>query len=332
MSMKDVALTRALPALFAALVACALAAVFAQPAYADNLNKGVANGGTFTIDKTYTVENGTAPAESFELTAALDSSSDVAVEADKAKDLTIAAADFDALTGNGTGTFTVTLPTYEGVGQFVYKVAETDNGTAGVTYSADDLYVVVQVTNKAGDPGNGLECNVAVHKGSATGDKVSGITNTYHAGSLAVTKNVTGNMGDKNKAFDVTVTFTAPEGKTVNSAIALPDGTTGQFSNGTLVANISLKDGQTLTFNNLPYGVTYTVVEGDYTGEGYDAAQYDNAEGTIDSATATATITNNKGVAVDTGIVLNNLPFIAVLAVAVAGIAALALRKRARQF
>lgn len=79
--------------------------------------------------------------------------------------------------------------------------------------------------------------------------------------------------------------------------------------------------------------LTYEVVEADYTSEAngkYDAAKYDFTDTAkkIDSATDTVTITNNKGTGVDTGVVLDSLPYILLIAVALVGVVAFTAKKR----
>ena len=157
--------------------------------------------------------------------------------------------------------------------------------------------------------------------------------NTYSAGSLSVSKKVEGNLGDKKKDFNVTVTFTAPEGKTVAGAITWTDGETAgsaTFTDGEATARITLNHDETVTFTNIPYGVTYTVVEDDYTGEGYDAAKYSEFDGEINSAKDEVTITNNKGAEIDTGITTDSMPCIVLMGIVVlAGVAMIAKRRAA---
>lgn len=56
--------------------------------------------------------------------------------------------------------------------------------------------------------------------------------------------------------------------------------------------------------------------------------QRDFALKSLDSAEDTVTITNNKAGSIDTGVVLNNTPYILVLAVLAAGVAVFIIRKR----
>ena len=172
-----------------------------------------------------------------------------------------------------------------------------------------------------------------------TDTKTGGFTNEYSAGSLAVKKEVTGNLGDTTKEFEVTVTFTKPTGKTISSTIRYTDGTAktiapSDWTNGTAEVVIYLKHDETVTFTNIPYGVTYTVEEGDYTAEadgGYDAATYvfsDETNKKIDTASDTVTITNNKSVGVDTGITLDSLPFVLILAVCAGAVVLFVVKRR----
>ena len=79
--------------------------------------------------------------------------------------------------------------------------------------------------------------------------------------------------------------------------------------------------------------MTYTVTESDYTADGYDAAAYEFGDDNkkIDSAEDKVTITNNKGTTVDTGVFLDSLPYIMLLAIVGVG-ATLFVSKKRRAF
>lgn len=288
---------------------------------------------TVTVTKTYTATNeGTvSPAETFSFTAlTCVSVTDAAegVSKDNAPVPTIATVDFTAGEATATKDITITLPEYTSVGIYTYTFSEVVGDTAGVTYHADEITLKVTVIQGA----DGKIRVAAVHTESA-GEKSDDFENVYSAGSLAVSKTVTGNLGDQTKDFTVVVTFTAPEGLTVKESIPYFDGeekTIAAGWTGTTSVEIALKHGETVTFGNIPYGVTYTVVENDYTGEGYDAAKYavsDEAK-VIDSAEDTVGITNNKTTDVDTGVVMDSIPYILILAVAAFGIVAIMSKKR----
>ena len=97
---------------------------------------------------------------------------------------------------------------------------------------------------------------------------------------MNITKKVTGNAGDKNELFKVTVTFKNESKANMNSDITYNNfydvngnpttdatslswtdtvGTSG--INETKTVSFYVKDGTTVMFDNIPYGVTYTVTE-----------------------------------------------------------------------
>ena len=234
--------------------------------------------------------------------------------------------------------------TWPSVGIYTYDVTQKAGTTAGVTYS--DVTAKLKVT-VARDDATGEYYTAFVtlsladdNNDGQTDVKTVNFENTYSAGSLSVTKNVTGNLGDREKYFAITVTLTGEAGKTyavsypVTGGSKLVDGAAdaaaATISVGT-PATFYLKHGETLTIANLPYGVTYTVTEADYTSEGYDEENIvysDDANKKIDSATDTVTITNTKGTTVDTGVVLDSLPYVLLIAVAVVGVVAFTAKKR----
>lgn len=312
------------------------------------------------ITKKYTATNAStsSPAETFTFTAVATDVKNAGVKADgttpitkdDAPTLTIESATYglNGATADGaTQDLEITKDkAFPNVGIYYYTVTETPSGNAGVTTHAGAMLLKVAVVYEGTALKekyffyNGMDSN-----GEGTGTKGAAIENTYSAGSLAVTKNVTGNLGDKNKKFDVTVTFTAPAGKTVAGDISyhLEGGETktiasGDWKNDVAEVEIAVADGDTVTFTNIPYGVTYTVVEDDYTktAEGakdYDEAKYEysdtNPIKAIDSANDTVIITNNKSDSdIDTGVILDNAPYILMLTVVAAGAMTLVIKKR----
>ena len=81
---------------------------------------------------------------------------------------------------------------------------------------------------------------------------------------MTVYKKVTCNMGDKQRKFDITVTLTAPEGKTVTAPIYVGGNTKNPHTfgeDGKLEIELNLAHGEDITISNIPYGVTYEVTE-----------------------------------------------------------------------
>lgn len=106
------------------------------------------------------------------------------------------------------------------------------------------------------------------------------------------------------------------------------------WGNNIATAEINLKHDQTITFTNLPFGVTYDVTEADYTKAkgGYDAPvyMYTNTNKTVNKTFQNVTITNNKGGDIDTGVNLTTLPYILVFAgvIVIAGAAFITRRRK----
>lgn len=116
-------------------------------------------------------------------------------------------------------------------------------------------------------------------------------TNTRNLpGELTITKRVEGDVFDPLKTFEFTVTFdtpvTPPVGGYAYTGNGVPDGFIQ--SGGT----IALAHGQSITIHNLPEGTNYSVVERDYSSDGY-VSQSAGATGTIGTeAGSTAAFTN----------------------------------------
>ncbi|MGN0372377.1 MAG: hypothetical protein ACI4F3_06130, partial [Enterocloster sp.] len=84
------------------------------------------------------------------------------------------------------------------------------------------------------------------------------------------------------------------------------------------------------------YGVTYSISEAKYDGYtpeyGYEDTDTDAQEQKIDSASEKATVTNTKEGQVDTGIILDNMPYILILAVVAIGAVGFVSKKRSSEF
>lgn len=352
--------------LFAGVVAAAMIATMSFPAFAARTPStyatsgdskiAVSEDGTFTIKKAYASNNGaTAPKETFTLTAtkvsvSKSSISDTEFKATGAYELTIHDATFE----NGDITnFNVKLPNYGKPGVFVYKLHENDNGTAGVTYDNNDYYLTVYAFNKADSTAkveeNDLQYAVRLDRDLQGNEnfekKVDTINNSYTAEPLTITKTVNGNMGDRTQAFKFEVVFNAPENKTMKSSIsisgdhgdvtgvALDDNNTFTFTD-TATVKFTLTHGQTMNFLNLPEGVTYKVEEVSVP-EGYKT-YINNAdtpatatEGTIGNTAVTIGYENVNGETIlDTGVILDNAPYILMLAVVAGAAMTLVIKKR----
>ncbi len=324
------------------------------------------NGDVSSVDlaKIYKLANNGVknPAETFNFTVTNESVSDSQYTFDGANGseimpsispntYEISFTEGEAALAGDKNTTAIALPTYNHVGIFTYKITETASNTAGVEYDAKPIYLKVTVTEENGQKVR----HVVFHYGTVNGSKTEGITNIYSASSLDIKKEVTGNMGEKDRYFKVDVTLNAPTEitdtatvvKPVKSTISITGGsnsnnpTTVKFADGenTKTITLLLKDDETITLGNLPVGVTYTVKEADYTTDAngkYDKPKYNDVEdtqkqgitGTVDKDNKEVKITNNRGRDVDTGIFVDNLPYIMILAVVVVGGGAFIIKRR----
>lgn len=342
--------------LFAGVVAAAMIATMSFPAFAARPTPNVGANGLVTITKNYKVvgsEEKKAPAETFNFTVtpgATVNGAEKTVEKSEATTIPAMAANsdektvaFTALTADGTGTFTVDVANLNITkpGIYYYTVTETAGNTAGVDYAADPMIMVITAGYADDDENSTLSYWVGLHDSKVFNDKNKPFENTYTAGSLNVTKKVTGSLGNKDKKFKIDVTFTAPAGKTVKSTITyVNDGeksiapaawklntTTNQYE-----ANVTVELAHKgfVQFNNIPKDVTYNVEEQDYSREEYTATYEETTKaGTITSDVKSTTITNKRGDdTIDTGVILDNAPYILMLAVVAGGAMTLVIKKR----
>lgn len=315
--------------IFACLLALTMMFGLSATAFADESEKTYTDHETVTINKVYKlVGQGTSPAETFTLKQ-VGNGIVKDGEAESAPALgTITGAQFTtgaATVDGATGNITVALPTYEKVGVYEYTLQEVAGKTAGVTYYGATIKLVVTVIQ---DENNGKLRIAAVHTESS-GAKKDTFENTYSAGTLDISKTVEGNLGDKEKYFEFKVLLTGETDKTYADSYAVSGGT--NTSNPSTIeigkeTTFLLKHGETIHIANLPYGVTYTVTETAV--DGYTTTQTGDS-GSINAAKQTAAFTNSKQKDnIDTGVYLDNLPYILVFAGVLAIAAVFVVRRR----
>lgn len=341
--------------LFAGVVAAAMIATMSFPAFAARSTPNVGANGLVTITKNYKVvgsEGKKAPAETFNFTVTPGATvNDAEKTVEKSEATTIPAMEansdektvaFTALTEDGTGTFTVNVANLNITkpGIYYYTVTETPSNTAGVDYAADPMIMVITAGYADDGEDSTLSYWVGLHDSKEFNNKNKPFENTYTAGSLKVTKKVTGSLGNKDKKFNIDVTFTAPAGKTVESTITYVNNgeksiapaawtlntTTNQYE---ATVTVELAHKGFVQFNNIPKDVTYIVEEQDYSSEEYTATYEDSKSGTIANDVKSTTITNQRGDdTIDTGVILDNAPYILMLAVVAGGAMTLVIKKR----
>lgn len=350
--------------LFAGVVAAAMIATMSFPAFAADINADssvgqAAPGGTLNIAKTYTVNHGSFNSESVNLELVpfgegdyvhVTKSSETDANAERMLPTFTADADADATNG---GSIVMNVPNYTKVGVYTYQVKEKDGDTLGMTYDPKTYTLQVIVGNKIENDqivaGGEKVCYVTMLDGTT---KQNSVKNTYNAGTLNITKTVQGNMGDRSTdtKFDFVATFKVPTGKTLRSDIVLPEGYTINWNStkteGTV--NFKLSHNETFSVQNLPKDIEYSVVEmngkaalannayiTNAAGENTYQVSYDNfVNGTVGTTELTdenviaTNITNTWGSTIDTGVILDNAPYILMLAVVAGGAMTLVIKKR----
>ena len=289
------------------------------------------------------IGEGSSPAETFNFTienaGVTDASEKVNVKnmpTPTAGSVSYTKEDGATIDGNKK-TVDVTLPTYESVGVYTYTIKETAGTTAGVDYDTDSVTMKVTVVNGEALGTFKVESvSFAKNENKLANDEAA-FNNTYTANKLEVSKQVTGNLGDKSKYFDFTITLTGKNEKTAydKNGYTVLGGSYDENPTSIKVGEtktFKLKHDDTITIENLPKDVTYTVEETaipKYTTT-VNGTNGNRAEGKTVSNKVTQTFVNNKDGDIDTGINLTTLPYILVIAgvIVIAGAAFITRRRK----
>lgn len=342
--------------LFAGVVAVAMMATMTMPSFAATGASSQAQtpaDGTVSLKKTYTLVGiGSSPIETFSFTAEYLGGEKGATDPGKVPVISNAAyLAGGAATQDNTKDITVDFSSvnYRTVGIYKYKITETNNHTAGVTY-APAIGMKVTVGN-ASDENNSVEVKSVSfwtldEDGKTFKEKFNGddaFENTYTANTLTMTKTVKGDMGDKeNDYFTYTLKLTGAAGVTYPESYEVKGGTKADnpksvsvTAGETTTYTFQLKHGDSIYIENLPKDITWSVEE--TPAEGYTAyteySMLKKTEGTSYNGTTngqeiTAAFTNVKEGTVDTGVILDNAPYMLMLAVVAGGAMMLVIKKR----
>lgn len=347
------------------LAAAMMLTVGATAAFATNTTEsmivadgnGVAN---FTLTKKLMVAEGTAPQKmTFDFTV-----SGHVADADKGAKAGTVGGEFTtqpSVTFEKTGNEQFTVNTYSQdfsidlvkllgdnynkVGKYAYTISENETKIPGITKDAHTYEMIVTVVNKKNtDLDNNTGYGYYVGMYDADGNKVPAeFTNTYNSYSLEVKKTVQGNFGDLGDTFTFYITLGGADGKdnnyasatvTVSDAANAANGKTWTIGGGQ--QTVTLKHGQTATISNLPVGVTYTVTEKNTNDDGSAWVYTTTGEATAEANKTIAAgdnkveIVNEHQGTPDMGVILDNAPYIALLAIVAIGGVALMLNKRRR--
>lgn len=200
---------------------------------------------------------------------------------------------------------------------------------------------------------------------NATGDSATGkvnnteaFTNTYGDGNLytlTLDKTVQGNFGDLGDTFTFVIEFTGEASKYANVVVETNQGTI-KNADDVAVTSLALNTPYTITlghskkivFNNLPKDIGYKIYEknttadsknGQYTVSVADTTMENvtigentvlGVNGSVNNANVQVHFINTHEGTPDMGVVLDNAPYIAMLAIVAIGGVALMLNKRRR--
>lgn len=200
---------------------------------------------------------------------------------------------------------------------------------------------------------------------NATGDSATGkvnnteaFTNTYGDGNLytlTLDKTVQGSFGDLGETFTFVIEFTGDANKYANVVVETNQGTIKDADDNAVTSlalntpyTITLSHKNKIVFNNLPKDISYKIYEknttadsknGQYTVSVTDTAMKNvtidektvlGVTDSVNNANVTVSFVNTHEGTPDMGVVLDNAPYIAMLAIVAIGGVALMLNKRRR--
>lgn len=201
------------------------------------------------------------------------------------------------------------------------------------------------------------EAAISATSDSATGkvNNTEAFTNTYGDGNLytlTLDKTVQGSFGDLGETFTFVIEFTGDANKYANVVVDTNEGTI-KNAGGEAVTSLALNTPYTITlghknkivFNNLAKDISYKIYEKDTTANGqYTVSVADTTmenvtigentvlgvDGSVNDKDVTVSFVNTHEGTPDMGVVLDNAPYIAMLAIVAIGGVALMLNKRRR--
>lgn len=322
------------------------------------------------LTKTLKVENGTAPdSMTFNFTVKNAAQADVATPSVEFKttDNTNSAL-FTA--GTYTRTFNVNLATILGtnktkVGEYTYTISENDTQIPGITKDNNELTLKVTVVNATGEIGGGYGYYAALYRGGKKIEATDAFHNTYSAKSLTLSKTVHGSLGSLAEDFSFIIKFLpetdavagmykGPQVAELSSTATIKDGTTDITKSAYLELDkeytVTLRHNDSLNLSNLPAGIKYEIYEDGsqveagavvvtvdnvkytvtVTDTAFDTTETTKIKGTVNNTDVTAAFQNTNPDSPDMGVILDNAPYIALLAIVAIGGVALMLNKRRR--
>lgn len=279
-----------------------------------------ANSRTFTVSCTG-AEGVTVPTETSTFQIAADSNNP-----DTSKMITI--------THQEAGRYLIDFPAFTAAGVYKYAITQKEGNSQGVTYDSGTIGFEVLVVNQ-GTSVAASQYGLSLLPNSQSAKKDS-FSNTYNVGNLSISNRVTGNVADRSLPLPFTVTLTAT--KTVktpiiytiyNNSSSSTNDTIDPDWTGSKSITINLKHEDSAGFYKIPAGVSYTIAAADNS-YGYTST-FSNGSGTIEeNGLHIAEISSVKEASISTGIQLDSIPYIIILALALLGVFLIVIRNRRR--
>ncbi len=313
--------------LMALVLAMGMVFGMSTTAFAEDVKYDASDATTFTIEKAYTSEEDFVPGETLSFTIGADDNNP-----DDSKLISIGENNqYKVSTDTKNQAITVNVPSYNKAGIYNYTIVEQKGTTAGVTYdTTKTIYVTVLVEydneNKKLVIGNEAVDGIVYFIKEMNGVKTDEFSNKFNTNDFTIEKDVQGNMANENDKFEVTVTMTSTKDILTSITVAGQTVTADNWTKteGTYTYTTQLRiseSGGAVTIADVPYGVRVKVEEtnaGDYTLLGYVVNNGEKSTNVpifeIDSTDNAVVVVNEKTSEVDTGIFVDSIPYIVMLA------------------
>lgn len=231
------------------------------------------------------------------------------------------------------------------------------------------ITVVNQLDEQKQPIANSYGYYVALYRDNKKVEAKDAFKNSYDSKSLTLSKTVHGALGNLSKDFTFKIKFTkadalqnntdtglykGPQVAELSSTATIKDGTTNIAKSAYLELDkeytVTLRHNDSLNLSNLPAGIKYEIYEdGSQVEDGavvvtvdnvkytvtvtntvFDTTETTKIKGTVNNTDVTAAFQNTNPDSPDMGVVLDNAPYIAMLAIVAIGGVALMLNKRRR--
>lgn len=236
-------------------------------------------------------------------------------------------------------------------GSYIYMITEKSGETENVTYDDGAIFIMVNYLLEDGVPTlKSMLCSDPDQGSTLSEDtnndkKNDQFVNEYATDSFTLSKKVKGNAASTEDKFVVKVTFTSEvaldavvyytSSKDAQGAAAktIDIDVIGTEDNKSYETNVIIGADETLTFTNVPVGMTVEIDETAQDGKGGMNGyrdEYDTDKIEIDGVDGAQAmnITNTKDIEIPTGVYVDYIPYVVLLAVAVLGLVAFVVKRR----